>query len=46
MGQGRDGLVRGKVWASYLHIFAPAVPQWAPRFTALAAAYRRERENA
>ena len=46
MGQGRDGLVRGKVWASYLHIFAPAVPQWAPRFTALAAAYRQERENA
>ena len=46
MGQSRDGLVRGNVWASYLHIFAPAVPQWAPRFTALAAAYRRERENA
>ena len=46
MGQGRDGLVRGRVWASYLHIFAPAVPMWAPRFTALAAAYRREREHA
>lgn len=46
MGQERDGLVRGRVWASYLHIFAPAVPQWAPRFAALAAAYRREREHA
>lgn len=46
MGQGRDGLIQGNVWASYLHIFAPSVPQWAPRFTALAAAYRRQRENA
>lgn len=45
MGQGRDGLVRGRVWASYLHIFAPAVPQWAPRFAALAAAHGRERER-
>lgn len=42
-GHGRDGLVRGRVWAAYCHIFAPAVPVWAPRFVALARAYRLER---
>lgn len=46
MGQKYDGLVRGRVWASYLHIFAPAVPLWAPRFAALAATYQKERERA
>lgn len=38
MGEGGDGLVRGRVWAAYTHIFAPAVPGWAARFAALAAA--------
>lgn len=46
MGQGHDGLIHGRVWASYLHIFAPAVPLWAPRFAALAATYRKERKRA
>lgn len=42
-GHGRDGLVSGRVWAAYCHIFAPAVPGWAPRFVDLARCYRRER---
>lgn len=42
-GHGRDGLVSGRVWAAYCHIFAPAVPGWAPRFVDLARSYRRER---
>lgn len=42
-GHGRDGLVNGRVWAAYCHIFAPAVPGWAPRFVDLARCYRRER---
>lgn len=36
MGQGKDGLVYRNVWASYTHIFAPAIPQWAPNFVAAA----------
>ncbi|MDO5484188.1 MAG: cobyrinate a,c-diamide synthase, partial [Desulfovibrionaceae bacterium] len=39
-----DGLVRGRVWAAYTHIFAPAVPCWAPNFVAVAGRYRQERE--
>ena len=42
-GHGRDGLVSGRVWAAYCHIFAPAVPGWAPRFVELARCYRQER---
>lgn len=42
-GHGRDGLVSGRVWAAYCHIFAPAVSGWAPRFVDLARCYRRER---
>lgn len=38
-----DGLVRGKVWASYTHIFAPAVPCWAASFVDAARAFRAER---
>lgn len=37
-----DGLVRGKVWASYTHIFAPAVPCWAAGFVDAARAFRAE----
>lgn len=36
MGKGIDGLVYRNVWASYTHIFAPAVPLWAPHFVAAA----------
>lgn len=38
-GKGRDGLIAGprnNVFASYTHLFAPAVPHWAPRFVAAA----------
>lgn len=31
-GQGRDGIVRGTVWASYLHLHALATPTWADGF--------------
>lgn len=32
MGNGRDGLLCGNVFASYTHLFAPAVPHWAANF--------------
>lgn len=41
MGQGRDGLVKGNTFAAYTHIFAPAVPAWAPSFVQAARAYRK-----
>lgn len=31
-----DGLILRNTWASYTHIFAPAVPHWAGRFAELA----------
>jgi len=31
-----DGLLRQNVWASYTHIFAPAIPCWATNFIAAA----------
>jgi cobyrinic acid a,c-diamide synthase len=33
-GGGRDGIVFGNVWASYLHIHASATPSWADGFLA------------
>ena len=30
IGGGRDGIVMGSVFASYLHLFAPGAPEWAP----------------
>ena len=38
-----DGLLRQNVWASYTHIFAPAVPCWAPNFVAAAARFAQGR---
>lgn len=35
-GQNIDGLLRKKVWASYTHIFAPAISCWASNFVAAA----------
>jgi cobyrinic acid a,c-diamide synthase len=43
VGEHRDGLVRGRVWASYLHLHALGTPTWATSFTALARTYREER---
>lgn len=39
----RDGVVRGRVWASYLHLHASATPAWAEGFLGLASRYRFER---
>jgi cobyrinic acid a,c-diamide synthase len=41
-GDGRDGIVQGRVWASYLHLHAGACPDWAEGFLALAAAFSGE----
>ena len=30
-----DGLLRENTFAAYTHIFAPAVPTWAPAFVSL-----------
>jgi cobyrinic acid a,c-diamide synthase len=46
VGAGRDGLVKGRVWASYLHVHALGTPTWAPSFLALARSYRKERGDA
>jgi cobyrinic acid a,c-diamide synthase len=45
-GEGRDGVVAGRVWASYLHLHALGTPEWAPGFLALARACRHERLSA
>ncbi len=42
LGGGRDGLVNGRVWASYLHLHAGATPDWAEGFLALARAHAAE----
>ena len=39
MAQGGDGLVHKSTFASYMHIFAPAVPHWAERFVTAAAGF-------
>jgi cobyrinic acid a,c-diamide synthase len=36
-GGGRDGIVLGNVWASYLHVHASATPTWADGFLAAVA---------
>ena len=36
LGRGRDGLVVGHVFASYMHLFAPGAPEWAPAFVRVA----------
>jgi cobyrinic acid a,c-diamide synthase len=46
IGAGRDGLAKGRVWASYLHLHALGTPSWAASFVALARTYRRERSDA
>lgn len=43
MGDGRDGLLRHKTLASYTHIFAPAVPHWAPAMVRAAREFRDRR---
>jgi cobyrinic acid a,c-diamide synthase len=36
IGGKRDGVVRGHIWASYMHIHASGTPSWAQRFASLA----------
>jgi cobyrinic acid a,c-diamide synthase len=43
VGASRDGLVKDRVWASYLHLHALGTPSWATSFAALARTYREER---
>jgi len=43
IGGQRDGIVVGRVWASYLHLHAGATPGWADGFLALAAQFADER---
>jgi cobyrinic acid a,c-diamide synthase len=45
VGGGRDGLVKGRVWASYVHLHALGTPAWATALTDLARVYRQERTN-
>jgi cobyrinic acid a,c-diamide synthase len=46
VGQGRDGIVKDRVWASYLHLHALATPHWASGFLGLAARHAAERAGA
>lgn len=41
LGNGRDGIVRDGVWASYLHLHVGAAPGWSETFTELAGAAGR-----
>ncbi len=45
IGDGRDGIVQGRVWASYLHLHAGATPGWADGFLSLAAQFVAERDG-
>jgi cobyrinic acid a,c-diamide synthase len=44
IGNGRDGIVVGNVFASYLHLFAPGAPEWAPAFVRVAREARARRK--
>jgi cobyrinic acid a,c-diamide synthase len=44
-GDQRDGIVHGRVWASYLHLHARATPGWADGFLSLASQYATERDD-
>lgn len=40
-----DGLLKGNVWASYLHIFAPAVPDWAKSFVSVCERFVQDKSS-
>jgi len=42
IGDGRDGITKNRVFASYLHLHAGATPGWADGFLALAAQFSAE----
>jgi cobyrinic acid a,c-diamide synthase len=45
LGGSRDGLVSGRVWASYLHLHALGTPGWARSLVELAETFRIERHG-
>ncbi len=45
IGDSRDGITNGRVFASYLHLHAGATPGWADGFLSLAAQYAAERDG-
>jgi cobyrinic acid a,c-diamide synthase len=45
VGDARDGIVKGSVWASYLHLHALATPRWAEGFLNMAACHAAERSG-
>jgi cobyrinic acid a,c-diamide synthase len=45
VGNQRDGIVAGRVFASYLHLFAPGAPEWAPAFVRVARQARAARTS-
>jgi len=45
LGEGRDGIVKGNLWASYLHVHALGLHDWATRFTALVRQARTGRDH-
>lgn len=40
-GRGHDAFVKGNIWASYMHIFAPAIPCWAANFAVAAKKFHK-----
>jgi cobyrinic acid a,c-diamide synthase len=45
-GDGRDGIVKGRVWASYLHLHALGTTSWAEGFLNVATHFAAERASA
>jgi cobyrinic acid a,c-diamide synthase len=45
LGEGRDGISLGRVWASYVHLHALGSPAWASSFVTLARTYQQERRD-
>lgn len=45
MGDGTDGLYIRRTFAAYTHLYAPAVPHWAPNFLCAAVKYHLEKHN-
>jgi cobyrinic acid a,c-diamide synthase len=43
LGEGRDGIVKGRVWASYTHLHALGASAWARGLVGAARAHRDER---
>ncbi len=44
-GQGRDAIVSGNVWASYAHVHAAGLPEWAEGMVTAARRYRRAEQG-